>query len=118
MDEVDELITSIFPKKVLHLKRIVKKKKQVIFYQYSYSNNFILYIDEELEDIFVKEEDHDQITYKDEKIKNRSLNMKNPINREFKNEKEIEPTLKKLKKNESIDQNQPKLTQFFKKETK
>ena len=44
--------------------------------------------------------------------------MKNPINKEFANENEIEPKLKKPKKNESIDKNQPKLTKFFKKETK
>jgi len=75
-------------------------------------------VDEELEDILIKEENDDQITYKNEKTKNTSLNMKNPINKEFANENEIEPTLKKHKKNESIDKNQPKLTKFFKKEMK
>ena len=44
--------------------------------------------------------------------------MKNPINKELTNEKEIEPRLKKPKKYESIDKNQLKLTKSFKKEMK
>ena len=56
-------------------------------------------VDEELEDILIKEENDDQITYKDEKTKNTSLNMKNPINKEFSNENEIEPKKPKKRRN-------------------
>ena len=44
--------------------------------------------------------------------------MKNPMNKEFANGKEIEPYLKNPKKMNQQTRTSPKLTKFFKKETK